>query len=297
MKLPKNMGILLSFMTLILCGCGIENETDFIGSGTLEADEITVSALMAGQVDSVHFDEGEVVTASDLLVRIDIRKLEAQLHQTEAVFEELGISRRIAQNAVDQAEEQLRNITTTLERQQKLLDSGSSTTQIVDDLKTQQVLAESQLHTGRAQLNIIDAKQKQIESTIQLVQLQIEDGTITSPISGNIIEKYVESGENVAPGSPVAKIVNLDRMWIKVYLNEIDVGSIKLGSSLNVSVDALPDSQFDGVVTWVSSKAEFTPRNVQTKEQRADLVYAVKVEFDNPDQRALIGMPAEVSLP
>ncbi len=297
MKAQTITGSILAVVLLLICGCGTGVGDEFIGSGTLEADEVIVSSLLAGRVDSVAVSQGDSVEDGELLALINVDKIEAQLRQITAGLEELAVNRSIASRSVEQAEEQFNNLSSTLDRQQKLLESGSSTQQIVDDLSTQQTLAESRLEAARDQLKAIDAKQRQVEASMELIELQIADGAIHSPVAGTVIEKYIDAGENAAPGSPIAKIVNLDEMWIKVYLSEEDVGILTLGSKLTVRVDALPDKPFDGEVSWVSPEAEFTPRNIQTRDARADLVFAVKVKFDNPDHTALIGMPAEVALP
>ena len=285
-----------ALFAILLCGCGGESQKDFLGSGTLEAAEVIVSSLLAGRVDSVYLSEGDSVSAGQLLAQLDIRKLQAQLYQSEAALEELIISRRIAHRSVEQAREQHEIFLISLKRQKSLLESGSSTQQVVDDLSTQEVLARSKLEAAQDQLKALEARQKQLEAGIELIHLQIEDGQIISPLSGTVVEKYIETGESAAPGSPVFKIANLDEMWIEVYLDETDVGLVSLGTGVQVRVDALPDKPFEGRVTWVSPSAEFTPRSVQTRQARADLVFAVKVEFENPDHTALIGMPAEVYL-
>lgn len=294
LKCRNNCAIIL--LAILLCGCGRESQREFLGSGTLEADEVIVSSLLAGRVDSVYVTEGDSVILGQILALIDVRKLKAQLDQSEAALEELTVNRRIARRSVEQAHEQHENVLISLNRQKSLLLSGSSTQQIVDDLSTQEVLARSRLEAARDQLEALDARRKQLEAGIEVIRLQIDDGQITSPLSGTIIEKYVDSGESVTPGTPVVKVADLDRMWMEVYLDETDVGIVSLGTAVQVKVDALPDKPFDGRVTWVSPKAEFTPRSVQTRQARADLVFAVKVEFDNPDHTALIGMPAEVHL-
>jgi HlyD family secretion protein len=296
MNLKANHLVIL-ILPLILAGCSAKERAGFLGSGTLEGEEIIVSSLLAGRVDSMAVSQGDAVEEGQLLALIDIDKLLAQQQQTEAVLEELEINRRIAKRSVDQAKEQHENVVQTLRRQKQLLEKGSSTQQIVDDLSTQEVLAKSRLEAARDQLLVIEAKRKQLEAGLTLIHLQVADGEITAPLTGTVIEEYAETGENIAPGVPIVKIVNLDEMRIKIYLSERDVGMVKVGSLVRVLIDALPDEQIDGRITWISPRAEFTPRNIQTREARADLVFAVEAEFNNPEHNALIGMPADVVLP
>jgi HlyD family secretion protein len=288
---------ILSLSLIMLMGCGNGDTAGFLGSGTLEGEEVIVSSLIAGRLDSLTVSEGDEVQAGQFLALIDIDKLLAQQQQTEAALAELEVNRRIAQRSIDQAADQHANLVRSLNRQKHLLETGSSTQQIVDDLSTQEALAKSRLEAARDQLLVVEAKRQQLEAALELIKLQVADGEITAPLSGTVIEKYIEAGENAAPGSPLVKIVNLDEMRIKIYLSERDVGMVKIGSLVRILVDALPEEQIDGRVAWISPRAEFTPRNIQTKESRADLVFAVTVEFDNPEHNALIGMPADVVLP
>ncbi|MFH1861947.1 MAG: HlyD family efflux transporter periplasmic adaptor subunit [bacterium] len=281
----------------ILLGCGKNDQQGFQGSGSLEAEEVVVSSLLAGSLDSLTVLEGDLVQKDQLVAVVDTRKLEAQLLQSEAGLEELRIQQRIARKNLDQLQEQHSNLATTLERQRNLLASGSSTQQVVDDLSAQERIARSKLEAAKDQLNALAAKERQLSATQELIRLQIADGVILAPLSGTILEKYVSVGENVAPGSPVVKIADLDHLWVKIYVSEMDIGRFMLGKNVQIKVDALPDRGFVGTVSWISSKAEFTPKNVQTRQARADLVFAVKVEFENPERIASIGMPAEVYTP
>jgi HlyD family secretion protein len=184
-----------------------------------------------------------------------------------------------------------------LRRQESLLQDGSSTQQIVDDMKTQEEIARLRTTSARDQLAALDAKEEQLRAALDLIRLQLDDAVVRAPVSGTVIEKYADAGENVPLGGAIVKIADLKRLWIRIYLSEQDVGRVSLGAAVNVRADALPDEAIAGRVSWISPKAEFTPKNVQTRETRADLVFAMKIEFDNPEGQAAIGMPAEVYLP
>lgn len=289
--------LLSVIIVLVGFGCSNPREKNFLGSGTLEAEEVIVSSLLAGRLDSLWVKEGDSVAEGQVIALLDKEKLEAQVRQSRAVLEEVTVNRRIAQSTVEQAKALYDNLNSTLQRQNHLLQTGSSTQQIVDDLSTQAATAALKWESARDQLLSLAAKEKQIQATLDLLQLQIADASITAPLTGSIIEKYAEAGEVVPPNGPIVKIANLKRLWMKIYLGEKGVGLVALGKKVNIQIDALPRKALEGVVTWISPKAEFTPKNVQTRELRADLVFAVKVEFENADQRAAIGMPADVYLP
>jgi HlyD family secretion protein len=288
---------LVILLLVVAVGCKNGHNPNFLGSGTIEADEVFVSAMIAGRIDSLWVNEGDIVEQGQVIAKLDVRKLQEQLHQTEAALEELTINRSIAQRGIDQASEQQSYLQSSLKRQKNLLESGSSTVQMVDDLSTQETMARSRQKAAKEQLEALQAKEKQLQSTMALINLQIADGTLIAPRRGVIAEKYIEIGENVAPGSSVVKIADLEHLWIKVYLAEPDMGKAPLGAKLQIDVDALKNKPYQGKVVWVSPRSEFTPSNIQTKKSRAELVFAVKVAFDNLAHKAMIGMPAEVSLP
>ncbi len=288
------VGLLLS--ALLMIGCTREKQTGFLGSGTLEADEILLSSLLAGRVDSVLVREGDSVAKNQLLIVLDVDKLNVQLRQNLAMQEEATAKIQAAERQAELLATQHSNLLANLNRQRNLLKTGNSTQQIVDDLTAQEAVAYSRLRAAMNQVEALKARKEQLEAGEELIRLQMKDGLIAAPSTGTVIERYVDPGEIVAVGSPLVKIADLNRMKIRVYLSERDIGNVSLGTTVEVRVDALPDHPFRGQITWVSPRAEFTPRNVQTKESRADLVYAVEVTFNNLQHRALIGMPAEVYL-
>lgn len=296
MKRKFQTCILLAAFGFSMLGCDGGEERNYLGSGTLEADEIIVSTLVPGAVLTLDVEEGRFVEQGSLIALMDTSKLTAQLRQTRAGLREIEASRRMAHSSIAQAKEQHANLKLNLERQKKLLESGSSTQQIVDDLSTQAAMAELRLKAAEDQLPALDAKEEQLKASLELLNLQIRDTQIRAPISGTVLEKYVEPGENLMLNGSIVKLADLKHLWIKIYLSEDDLGKVRPGTDVMVHVDALPDEPFQGRVSWVSPKAEFTPKNVQTRRARADLVFAVKVEFDNPEEKAVIGMPADVYL-
>jgi HlyD family secretion protein len=289
--------LIISLSAVLFLGCGNGVPKNFLGSGTLEAEELTVSSLVAGRLETLLVQEGDSTQADQIIAVVDTSKLAAQLRQQEAALQELDANRHLAANAIAQAQTQAKNLAANLERQQNLLRTGSSTQQLVDDLSSQEQTSNLRLSAAQVQVSALDAKQGQLQATVELLRLQLRDAVIRAPLKGSVIEKYVDAGENVAPGSAVVKIADLNHLWIKIFLAEGDVGLVSLNQRVQVRVDALPTHPFEGRVSWISPKAEFTPRNVQTRKSRADLVFAVKVEFENPQNLASIGMPADVILP
>jgi len=276
-----------------IAGCGQSHAPGFLGSGTLEATEVVVSAQTGGTVTSLTRQEGEKATAGDLLATIDVEKLELQRAQLAAGLAEVSANRLAADAAMAQARDNLSNTEAQYRRVKELHDRGSATQKQLDDISTQLNVAKSQLVAAQSQRPLLDAKQAQIEAGLALLDRQIADGRVTSPIDGTVVEKYMEAGETVLPGSRIYKIADLDHFWVHIYVAADDLGKITLGQKVKVQADAVP-TPFDGTVAWTSPEAEFTPKNVQTRKARSELVYAVKVLLETGADTLKIGMPVEV---
>jgi HlyD family secretion protein len=278
-----------------LSGCSGKKQAGFAGSGTLEATEVTVAAQTAGQILHLSKDEGDAVAAGDTLARIDVEKLLLQRRQLLASVDEIRANRKPVAETVRQAADNLENIEKSYRRISALFEQGTATQQQYDDASTKYRVAQSQLESAKAQGATLDAREETVRASIALLDRQIRDGAVIAPLAGVITEKYVEAGEVVPAGGAVFKIADTGRFWIKVYVSERDLGLFAVGGAAEVRVDAHPDP-LAGEVSWVSPEAEFTPKNVETKDARAELVYAVKVSIKNPPGVLKIGMPAEVHL-
>jgi HlyD family secretion protein len=284
-----------AFLLAALAGCGGKKSQGFAGSGTLEATEVTVAAQTAGQILRLWKDEGDTVAAGDTLALIDVEKLMLQRRQLLASVEEIRANRRPVAETVRQAADNYENIEKSYRRIDALFEEHTATQQQRDDAHTKYQVAESQLESAKAQGATLDAREATVRASIALLDRQIRDGAVIAPLAGIVTEKYVESGEVVGAGSAVFKIADTRRFWMKVYVSEQDLGLFAVGSAAEVRVDAHREP-LSGVVSWVSPQAEFTPKNVETKDARAELVYAVKVAIENPPGALKIGMPAEVHL-
>ncbi len=290
LQLSIMLGVMMSFPA-----CQEKLPVDFAGSGTLEATEVTVGSLVNGTILQLTKEEGDPVKTDELLAAIDVEKLVLQKAQLQASLGEIEASRIAADAAIAQAADSLDNVQVRYKRIKELYAKGSATQQQFDDITTQLSVARSQLTAANSQVPLLDAKHAEIEATMAVLDRQIKDGTVVSPLDATVVEKYVEPGEIAIQGGALYKLADLVNLWIKIYVAETDVDQFILGQDVIVRVDATPDP-FPGKVSWVSPEAEFTPKNVQTKKARAELVYAVKVILKNKDDILKIGMPAEVYL-
>ena len=287
-------GILILAATALLIGCGGARETN--PSGTLEATEVDVAATLAGRVRDVRAKLGDAVRANDTLVVLDTELLALQRAQTEAGRASLQAQRKAAGDALSQARENLSLLETTLSRLNTLHEQGSVTAQQLDEAQTKRDVAAMQVSAGRHHVDALAAEETKLEAALAVFDRQLRDGVILSPVSGTVILRNIEPGEVAAPGAALLRMADLTMLELRVYLGEGELDRVKIGRTIPVIADALPNDTLQGTVTWVSSEAEFTPKNAQTRDARAQLVYAVKVHVANADGALHIGMPAEIIL-
>jgi len=237
-------------------------------SGNIEATEVHVGFKMSGRVLTLFSDEGRPVKKGDKLAVLDSAEYESLVAQNMAM--------------VSNAEAQLEKAAKDLERSEKLFHDNVITDQQREAAKTSYDIAVSQINLSRASL--------------RTAEVRLKDTAVYAPMSGMVLVKNVEAGETMAAGTPVYTIGDLENPWVKVYVKEDKLGFVKLGQKAEVFVDTYPKKAFEGLVTYISSEAEFTPRNVQTKEERVKLVFGVKVSVKNVNDELKPGMPADVRI-
>lgn len=280
----------------LVAGCGL-GDRPANPSGTFEAVEVDVSPLLGGRVLEVRAQEGALVGAGDTLLVLDTELLALQRADAEAGRQSIAAERRIGAAALAQARAQLRWTETEYARAETLVSSGTSPQQALDEITAQRDVARSQVAAATSRISLLDAQEAKLATSLAVLDRQLRDGVVTAPLAGTVVVRAVEPGETATPGRTALRMADLSRLELRVFLEAPDVERVRLGQALPVVVDALPGEERQGVVSWVSSEAEFTPKNVQTRDARAQLVYAVKLRVENPDGRLHLGMPAEVKLP
>ncbi|MBN1543019.1 efflux RND transporter periplasmic adaptor subunit [candidate division KSB1 bacterium] len=275
-------------------GCSKNQRDELDGSGVFEATEVILSAKTAGDILAISVEEGEFVVAGQTLALVDTQRLELEMRRLRASFDELAHNRANAQHSIALALENRDRVQKQFSRIEVLLQEGSATQQQFDELQSAVTIARLQVKQAQTALQVLEAKREQLQAQIELLQIQLRDSRIVAPLDGVLLARYIEKGESVHPGSPVVKIADLSIVYIKVYIGESDLDRVGLDMPVEIRIDGRPEKRFPGRVAWISSKAEFTPKNVQTREMRASLVYAVQVRVDNPEGLFKIGMPADV---
>lgn len=290
----KTQFLTLLTIATLLAGCGQSDKTAG-GSGFIESDEVLVSAETGGRIIQRNFSEGSVIKEGDTLALIDPTRVQLDIASMTAARHSTAASLETARLAVTKARETERYAKSESDRVARLLKSGSATQKQMDQLSYESTQATVARQTAEANVNVIQSQLEKVDADLNRLNRQLQDCYPLSPIGGTVTEALVEMGEMVAPGKGLAKIANLQNLWVKVYLPSEQFSTVKAGEKAKVSTEA-GEKSYEGEVIWTSDEAEFTPKNVQTEKSRANLVYAVKVRITNSDGLLKIGMPVFVTL-
>jgi len=285
--------ILLVAAALLASCSGNEEKNDAYGN--FEATEVVVSSEVSGLVTSAPVLEGSEVVEGQMLCTIDSLQNSLKVGQLDGMREATSSKEGTieAQIAVLQAQKQ--TVEKDFVRISAMLRDGAATQRDFDNVSGQLSVINKQILQAKSQLAGIQGELKSITSQQSQVKDLIGKSVLKAPIAGIILDKYIEKGELAAPGKQLFKLANTKSLILKVYVTGAVLPKVVVGKRVVVYIDesAKSDSKLEGVVTWVSPQAEFTPKIIQTKEERVDMVYAVKVEVPN-DGRLKIGMPGSV---
>ncbi len=315
----KSLITLFTFALLILFyGCGNNGQpTSIESSGTIESKDVVVSSRTAGEILKINFNEGDKVNAGDTVLIIDHELFDLQLLQAiankDAAEAQLNLMLKGArQEDIISAEQNLNQAKINFEnaerdkiRMENLYNSRSITQKQFEDAVVRYELMNAQYKAAQENYNKVKKifRPEEIEQAkanlnkaiagVELLKKNIRDCFVTSPINGFIVKTFVEKGETVSPMSSLFKVSDLDNIELKIYVSAEELGLVKLGQKAEISVDSFKDKTFKGTVTYISPEAEFTPKNIQTKDERTKLVFAVKISISNKDYNLKSGMPAD----
>lgn len=284
----------LTLALAALLGCK-GNDRAVGSSGFVEADESIVSAEVSGRVERRLVSEGASVRIGDTLLITDKSKLELQSNALSAARQVTEATLSSVRLAVERARKAEEFATSERDRVDRLIKSGSATQKQLDQLAYEAAQATIARRTAEANVTATNAQLEKTDADIALLNRQIDDCAPLSPLDGIVTETYVDPGELVNPGKAMLKIARLDTVWVKVYLPADEYASVKLGDAATISTET-GAAEYTGTVTWTSAESEFVPKNVQTKESRSDLVYAVKVAIPNPQNALKIGQPVYATI-
>lgn len=281
----------------LLAGC--RNDIDFDACGQIDAEQVTVSAEASGRILSLNVREGDVLNAGQMVGAVDSVQTSLQIRELEqrrdgAMSRLIDIDRQQAPQ-----KDQLASIENDFRRYSSLLANNAATQKQVDDLRSQIDILKSQM---AAQKQTWERNNSSVRSEISTYEIQIAEKRdqlakcrICSPVAGTVLTKYANEGESVTVGKPLFKLADLTETYVRAYFTTSQLGTLKLGDEMKVIPDdgSANPKEYTGRVIWISSQAEFTPKDIQTRDERAELVYAVKVAVPN-DGSLRLGMYAYV---
>jgi HlyD family secretion protein len=282
---PPSAKILLLFhlfLVFSVASCKLTGNGDSVsGSGSIEADEIRVSPLVPGRITAIFTNEGESFKKGDVLVSLARDEIDAHLRAA-------GASVDAVRNAREQAFADFKNASVDLSRIEDLYKSGAASKQNLDQMRTRYQISKSRLSAA-------DAQVRSASASLSAQNTHANETVLRAHSDGTVLSRNFEIGEIVLPGSPVLTVADLSTVTLTIYIPEPDLPDVSPGQKAVVAIDG-SDKKFEALVSHISSKAEFTPRNVQTKDDRARLVFAVKLRIPNPDRILKPGMPADGSI-
>lgn len=292
------LGITLAF-TEISCN---QNKRSFDASGAFEAEEIIISAEVQGILKLFEIEEGEELKAGQEIGYIDSLQLYLKKKQLESQIVALIGKKPNISVQLASLQEQMDAAKTERNRIQRLLKGDAATPKQLDDINTEIKVLQNKIEAQKSTLNIsssgIDKETVPLQIQIEQIEDQLQKSKLVNPIEGTVLTKYAYANELVSPGKPLYKLADLSVITLRVYITGNQLPKVKLNQEVEVMTDD-GKGGFDhtaGRISWISSKAEFTPKTIQTKEERADKVYALKIKVDNPEGLYKIGMYGEVKL-
>jgi len=312
MKRIIKLSILVASLAAMSCN---NNGNGHDASGTFEANEVIVSSEMAGKILSFNVKEGMQISKDSIIGAVDATQIGLQEQQVEASINALNQKTadvnpqiQLLQNQLAVQQSQLDNLMHEKSRIENLLKADAATGKQLDDITAQVDVVKKSMAVTQQQINVqknniatqnrsILSEAEPLKKRIAQLQDQALRANIVNPITGTVITKYAEAGEITSAGKALYKIADLSELNLRAYLTGVQLPKIKLGQQVKVMIDesAKKYKEYSGTIVWISDKAEFTPKTIQTKEERANLVYAIKIKVKN-DGYLKIGMYGEVKL-
>lgn len=251
------------------------------GNGRIEATEYDIATKLPGRLVDVMVQEGDMVKAGQTLAVIDTDDLNAQLREAEAGLRVANESRKYALAIVEQHKSELNFAQTELRRSAKLLEKGHISKEVVDQQRTTSAIAQAALTAANVKVVQSDAEIEAAQARIERLQSNIADSTLTAPINGRILYRLAEPGEVLGGGGKVLSLLDLTDVYMSIYLPTAQAGKVTIGSQARIVIDAVAEYTLPAKVTFVSAQAQFTPKSVETRNERDKLMFRVKVKLDS----------------
>ncbi|MDO9261225.1 MAG: HlyD family efflux transporter periplasmic adaptor subunit [Flavobacteriaceae bacterium] len=291
----KNITVLFGLLIILSSLISCKNRNGKADAyGNFEATEITISAESNGKINQFLIEEGQLLKANEYVGYIDTLTLVYKKEQLMANKKAISSKLQGVESQINVLKTQLKTATINQKRIENLVKENAGTQKQLDDINGEIAVLHHQIKSIETQNNPIINDVKGLDAQLKQLEDQIQKSKIINPINGTVLVKYAEPNEIITFGKPLYKIADLSFMQLRVYISGNQLNSIKIGQIVTVKIDAGDAMKnYSGTISWISSEAEFTPKIIQTKEERVNLVYAVKIAVKN-DRSLKIGMPAEM---
>jgi HlyD family secretion protein len=287
--------LILLFLASLITSCkNDEKQSDAFGN--FEADKTFISAEAMGKILEFRIEEGDIIKKDEIVGQIDTLDLYYKKLQLKSQIEAVAANFIEINSQLEVQKQQLENIEIQKNRTAKLHKEKAATQQQLDNINGQYNIAEKQIVAIESKRNALNKQIEAMRNQLKEIELNISKCTIVNPVTGSILNKLAMKGEMAMPGKPLYSLADLTYLNLKAYISGSQLSKIKLGEKINVIIDG-PDNSLlekEGKLIWISSSSEFTPKTIQTREERVNLVYAIKVRVENGDGSLKIGMPGEL---
>ena len=297
MKILKFLVAIITTISIFSCS---DNNNTSDAYGNFEATEILVSSEMPGKLIKLDVEEGMMLKKGQFAGIIDTILLEKQKNVLKASIKAVSSKTQDQKPEIDILSEQKSYLDQELKRLKNLMAGGAATQKQVDDINSQIEVLRKKITATKSKYSEMNrgvlAQREPLEEQLKQVQEQIQKSKIVNPVNGHVLSVYKRAGEVTGAGMPIYKIADLSSLNLKAYISGVQLPHIKLNQKVKVLIDDTKNSNktLDGEIIWISDKAEFTPKTIQTKEERVSQVYAIKVKVNNENGVLKIGMPGEV---
>lgn len=309
--------VLIGLLYVVYRQSAVQSEDDIILFGNIELTDVQLSFQLAGKVENRFFSEGDTVEEGALIATLDkelfaqeVALRNAEANAFKAAWEEsehgyLPQELSQAQAKLNQAEADYNRAKSDFQRQKQLMEQNVISAKEFDFSQAAYKIAEEKLQEAKEFVSLLQsgirlerieqakARYEQAQEALNMAKTKLNYTDLKAPFGGIVLSHFTEAGEYVVPGTPILSIGNLKKVWLRAYINERDLGKVKLGQDVIVKTDSYPDKNYKGRISFISSEAEFTPKTIQTQKERVKFVYRIKIDLENENQELKPGMPAE----
>lgn len=296
----KRLLIISALIGCIFSSCN-RNRFDHDASGTFEATEVIVSAEASGKIEAFDIIEGNYLQKGECLGYIDTTQLYLKKLQLQTSTKAISVKRPDISLQIASTKDQIANAELDKKRIDNMFKDGAATQKQVDDIHSQLSVLKStlaaQVNSLSTSVNSLNEESSSYEIQVAQIEDQLRKSRIINPIEGTVLNKYAEEKEMTSAGKPLYRIADIKHLFLRAYIVSDQLSDVEIGQEATVYINMLDNKQkpYKGIVSWISDKAEFTPKTIQTKDERSNLVYAVKIAVENTDGMIKIGMYGDVN--